>query len=240
MDSSCADHPGGWLLICESACRCTIRHPSASRRNTIVTRSSRVERSVRPATQKRISSFCTLYAKSAPTMPLIVSVLRVPSEYFELAQSSRAPTFSHPHSTRPPKPPQRVTSSAWDQSALNAAGRPCANSASAASSFAMNANHSESASRSFDMTNFPPLQAWFRQRMAFYPPKPESNQAHRSMRSKGQRGQGIFSNFESASDTRNLCVNCPKYHPRPRRGNIARGSCARGAAGTFCIRVSAG
>ena len=40
--------------------------------------------------------------------------------------------------------------------------------------------------------------------------------------------------------TRNLCVNCPKYHPRPRRGNTARGACARGAAGTFCIRISAG
>src|SRR5262245_20975688 len=40
-----------------------------------------------------------------------------------------------------------LTSSLWDQSALNAAGRPWANSCSAASSFAMNVAHSESASR---------------------------------------------------------------------------------------------
>src|SRR5262245_33749857 len=43
------------------------------------------------------------------------------SENCELAQSSRDATLSHPDST-PPKAPQMLTSSLWDQSALNAGG----------------------------------------------------------------------------------------------------------------------
>src|SRR5262245_54071515 len=86
-----------------------------------------------------------MYAKSAATAKLTSSRVRVPSENCELAQSSRDATLSHPDST-PPKAPQMLTSSLWDHKSLNAPGRPCANSCSAASSFAMKSVHSESAS----------------------------------------------------------------------------------------------
>src|SRR4030095_7943971 len=142
---SFAYHPGSWVLLCESACRWTIRHPSASRRNTIVTRELRGECSVRPGTRNRIGSVWTIYAKSAPTADLISSLVRVPSENCELAQSSRDATLSQPDST-PPQAHQMPSSALPAQSALKGAGRPCANSYSAASSFAMNVAHSESAS----------------------------------------------------------------------------------------------
>ena len=45
-----------------------------------------------------------------PDRRLISSLLRVPSENCELAQSSRDATLSHPDST-PPKAPQMLTSS---------------------------------------------------------------------------------------------------------------------------------
>jgi hypothetical protein len=104
------------VAICKSACRCTIRHPSRSRRKTIVARSSFVESSAWPARRERMTSVCTTYARSAATILLISCLLRLPSENFELTQSSRAATFGHPRAT-PPKPPQRLTSSAWDHSA---------------------------------------------------------------------------------------------------------------------------
>src|SRR5262249_11173106 len=46
--------------------------------------------------------------QNGPTILLISSLVRVPSEYFALTQLSQAATFCHPRSS-PPKPPRRVT-----------------------------------------------------------------------------------------------------------------------------------